>query len=218
MKSNQEKKRHTRTWKKITKGKSEKRIKEDRTKGTRQKEKGRQRKRRAGGGKKNDGGVTVTRRSRLLSRHSARLSRERVIRRLIADRYLAGRTGYRTRLLSSRSMNGSACNATWHAASLHREPPSFPSPSLSLFLLSFSLSFSRYRSRIYPRVLLSCNIVRSRSINKNCGIKSTTCLKPSTKTLCRVILQKPRCSLRIFGRIVWRLSTIDIDLYMKKVI
>lgn len=78
-------------WEEITKRKLEKNRKNEREGGRGVA--------RGAGRKKNDGGVTVTRWSRLLSRHFARLSRERVIARSIADRYLDDRTGYRAAVI-----------------------------------------------------------------------------------------------------------------------
>lgn len=112
--------------KKITKRKLGKRIKQ-------KKQRDQKKKRERGKRKKNDRGVTVTRRSRLLSRHSARLSRERVILRSIADRYHAGQTGYRAAVITT--IDERKC--------MQRDVTRrIATPNLPLSLLSLPLLFS----------------------------------------------------------------------------
>lgn len=132
-------KQNTRAWRKITK----KKIKKNNKRTKRMVEKGRR--------KKNDGEATVTRRSRLLSRHSARLSRECsvIARDRAQDRYRAEpRASYQRRRCyrCDRWTEVTTCNnATWHEVrpvSLSLSPPSL---CLSLsFTLSLFLSFTRY--------------------------------------------------------------------------
>lgn len=141
--------------------------------------------------KKNDGEATVTRRSRLLSRHSARLSRECSIiaRDQAQDRYRAEpRASYQRRrcyrcdrwtevhattrhdMKCARSLSLSLSPLTL-SLSLSLSPFFYHSLAISL---SHSLFFSGYRSRIYPRVCLNREITRSRSIKKfHCKIKPT---------------------------------------------